>query len=503
MYDLVIRSALIVDGSGEEPFRGDVCVCEGRVVKVKPFSDVDSARGPHDSDEAQLIIDADGMVLCPGFIDAHSHDDFAAFLEPRLPFKVLQGVTSEVVGNCGIGAAPFPGAEAWFEKLHPGAIIPDYQDYRGYFRRLDEVAPSVNIAVLAGHGALRHSGAPGAARRLERHELNLVSRACEEAVEAGVIGISAGLIYEPGIHASLDELSELCRIVGKSAPLFAVHLRSEADGLLDAVEEAIEISDRAEVGLQLSHHKAHGRNNWGRVRESLALVDEARARGRDVWLDQYPYAAGSTLLKAVMDRGGLDGGPALGHLEPADIVIASCPARPALEGRNLQQLSEEWAVSPQHAAQMTLRAEAGTWVVVHAMSEADVTSVMQHPATMIGSDGLPTIGGRPHPRLWGTFPRVLGVYCRERGALSLQTAVQKMTSLPARRFGLSERGEIRHGYHADLVLFRPEEIGAGASYEEPRRAPTGIVGVWVNGQRTVIDGEHTGARAGRALRRGC
>ncbi len=292
MYDLVIRSALIVDGSGDEPFRGDVCVRAGRVAKVKPFSVSTSPRAQQDLDEGQCIIDADGMVLCPGFIDAHSHDDFAAFLEPLLPFKVLQGVTSEVVGNCGIGAAPFPGAEAWFEKLHPGVIIPDYRSYRGYFSRLDEAAPSVNIAVLAGHGALRQAGAPGAARNLTRQEISLVSRACDEAVEAGVIGMSAGLIYEPGIHASLDELSELCRVVGKSAPLFAVHLRSEANGLLDAVREALEISDRAEVGLQLSHHKAHGRNNWGRVRESLALVDEARGCGRDVWLDLVSLCGG-------------------------------------------------------------------------------------------------------------------------------------------------------------------------------------------------------------------
>lgn len=501
MYDLVIRSALIVDGSGGEPFRGDVCVRAGRVVKVKPFSRSDTSLTSGEVDEAHVMIDASGMVLCPGFIDAHSHDDFAAFLDPALPFKVLQGVTSEVVGNCGIGAAPFPGAESWFEKLHPGVVLPDYEDYRGYFARLDDAAPSINIAVLAGHGALRQAGAPGAARSLLREELIAVSRACDEAVQAGVIGLSAGLIYDPGVHASRDELSELCRLVGKSAPLFAVHLRNEADGLLEAVNEALEISERANVGLQLSHHKAHGRNNWGRVSQSLSLVDAARARGRDVWLDQYPYAAGSTLLKAVMDRGGLEGGPALGHLEPEDIVIASCPADPTLEGMNLRELSEQWRVSAQNAAKRILEAELGTWVVVHAMSEADVTQVMKHPATMIGSDGLPTVGGRPHPRLWGTFPRVLGHYWRDRGVLSLEEAVQKMTSLPARRFGLVERGELRVGYHADLVLFRPEAIGAGASYDEPRRAPTGIVGVWVNGERTARDGIHTGARAGRTLRR--
>lgn len=495
MYDLVIRGAQIVDGSGALPFLGDLAVSGERIADLKPVTE----GGEHL--EGNVVVEAGGQVLSPGFIDVHSHDDFAAFLTPELPFKLLQGVTSEVVGNCGIGAAPFPGAEDWFRKLHNAAALPGYGSYEGYFRCLEETGCSLNLAVLAGHGALREAAAPGAKRRLTGRELLRLTRGIEEAAEAGVIGLSAGLIYEPGVFADAEELTELARAMGKRAALFAVHLRSEADGLIEAVQEALELSEKAEVGLQLSHHKAHGRNNWGRVHDSLALIDEARARGRDVWLDQYPYAAGSTVLQAVLDRGGLSGGPALGHLEAEDIVIASCPAEPEIEGWDLARCAAHWGMSPQRAAEHIVTLDSGTWCVVHAMSEQDVETVMSHPATLIGSDGLPTTGGRPHPRLWGTFPRVLGHYCRERNLFGLATAVRKMTALPAQRFGLQQRGELRTGYFADLVLFDPERIAPGSSYETPREAPVGISGVWVNGTKTVWQGAHTQARAGRALRR--
>lgn len=496
VYDLVIRGARIVDGSGELPFLGDLAVVGERIADVKPVTD------GQDPLEGNVVVEAEGQVLSPGFVDVHSHDDFAALLTPELPFKLLQGVTCEVVGNCGIGAAPFPGAKDWFRKLHCEAPLPDYSTYEGYFRHLEETGCSLNLAVLAGHGALRETAAPGARRPLTEAEMCSMKKGVEEAAVAGVIGLSAGLIYEPGVFADSMELAELAREMGQAAPLFAVHLRSEADGLLEAVEEALQVSEAANVGLQLSHHKAHGRNNWGRVRESLLMVDEARAQGRDVWLDQYPYAAGSTVLQAVLDRGGLSGGPALGRLEASDIVIASCPAEPQIEGWDLSRCASHWETSPQRAAERIVALEPGTWCVVHAMSEEDVETVMRHPATLIGSDGLPTSGGRPHPRLWGTFPRVLGHYCRERDLFALALAVRKMTALPAQRFGLTGRGELRSGHFADLVLFDPELVAAGSSYEAPREPPCGITGVWVNGSKTVWRGKHTQARAGRALRRG-
>ena len=278
VYDLVIQNASIVDGTGTPAFVGSVAIHQGRVARVSPGSE------PQINGRETLL--AQGLVLCPGFIDVHAHDDFAVLEEPEVPWKVLQGVTTVVVGNCGIGAAPFPGAEDWFEKLHPGAERPTYSDYRGYFDAIDEASPSLNVASLAGHGALRNAVAPGSRCALGPHEARKLEGEVARALDAGVCGVSAGLIYEPGVFADESELLGVLRVAKDAAPLFAVHLRSEADELLSAVSEAIRICAQAGVGLQLSHHKAHGRNNWGKVKQSLSLVEAARKSGLDVWLDQ-------------------------------------------------------------------------------------------------------------------------------------------------------------------------------------------------------------------------
>ncbi len=490
MFEVVFSRVSLVDGSGEPRRTAWVGLENERIQAVSDTPLV-----------GREMIDGLGKILSPGFIDVHSHDDFAALFEPELPFKVLQGVTSEIVGNCGIGAAPFPGAEDWLEKLHPGADVPGYSDYTGYLLALEATRPSLNLGVLAGHGALRRAVAPEVRGPLSTKQRGQMRDELSRALESGVLGMSAGLIYEPGVHSDEEELVELCQRLAPEAPLFTVHLRSEADGLIEAVEEALRIARRAGVGLQLSHHKAHGRNNWGLVKQSLKLVEEARERGEDVWLDQYPYAAGSTIFRAVMDRGGLRGGRALGVLLPRDIFIASSPSSPSLEGKSLEELAVRWEVEPERAAERVLEESPGCWVVVHAMDEKDVQAVMMHPATLFGSDGLPTPGGRPHPRLYGTFPRILGHYCRVLGILSLEEAIAKMTSRCAARFGLRDRGIIREGAFADLVLFDEHEVDAKSTYEDPRQPPSGIFGVWVNGVRVVENGVHTKARPGRVLRR--
>jgi N-acyl-D-amino-acid deacylase len=494
VYDAVIQNASIFDGTGAPAFVGSVAIHEGRIARV--FADSEQLINGRETLRAQ------GLVLCPGFIDVHAHDDFALLAEPEIPWKVLQGVTTVVVGNCGIGAAPFPGAEDWFEKLHPGAQRPSYSEYGGYFDAIDEARPSINVASLAGHGALRNAVAPGNRHALSTQESRKLEREVARAIEAGVLGVSAGLIYEPGVFADEKELVSVLRVAKQKAPLFAVHLRSEADQLLQAVQEAIRVSTGAGVSLQLSHHKAHGRNNWGKVQQSLLLVEQARQDGLDVWLDQYPYTAGSTIFEAVMARGGFRGGPALGQLAASDVVIASSAIEPSWEGKSVAQLAQRWGVNEESAAERILRTDPSIWVVVFAMSEADVRQVLTHPFTLIGSDGLPTKGGRPHPRLFGTFPRILGHYVREQNLLSFTEAVAKMTSRSATRFGISRRGEIREGYWADLVLLDPRTVGTSATYEDPTLPPCGISGVWVNGVRTVQDGLHTGARSGVALRRG-
>lgn len=487
--DWVIRGARVYDGISREPSVFDVAIVNDRIASIGV-----------DLPAASREVAGAGLCLAPGFVDVHSHDDFVLFLEPRLPFKALQGVTTEIVGNCGIGPAPSAGSRPWMERFHPGAVFPEFIDTFDYINAVDGAGPSLNVAVLAGHGSLREAAAPGSRGPLSRAERVKLEALYEEAVQAGVVGLSSGLIYEPGCHADEGELSSLLQRGRELAPLYTTHLRNEADHLLPAVEEAIRIAEAAGVGLQLSHHKAHGRNNWGRVKDSLALVDGALARGLDVALDVYPYTAGSTILSAIVD--GLGGSSRLGTLDPGDVVVATMSGHEGLEGSSLADLMRLWSMSKEAAAAEILRLDPGAWVIIHAMSEDDVETVIRHPRTLFGSDGIPTTAGRPHPRLCGTFPRVLGHYTRERGLLELGETIRRLTSVAAARFGLVDRGEVRPGAFADLVLFDADAVLDRATYEDPRQPPLGIEAVWVNGRRVVAGGQHTGERPGRALRRG-
>jgi N-acyl-D-amino-acid deacylase len=494
-YDLMVRGGTVYDGSGAPGIRADVGVRGDRIVAV---GDVPQRGG--------LELDATGLAVTPGFIDVHSHDDFAVLLEPEMSFKVMQGVTTDVVGNCGLGVVPFETALRAFRGMAPGADPPPWDSFTGYLRRVDETGPSCNVAVLVGHGSLR-TGAMGAEQRASRHdELERMRAWVREGVEAGAVGLSTGLIYEPGRYAGTEEVIALARELGPAGGLYATHMRNEADGLLDAVAEAIRIGEASGVPVQISHHKASGQDNWGKVRGSLRLIDEARARGLDVTADQYPYTAGSTLLKAVADNGAFrsdSSGGGVGHLPAAQVLIASAPAHREWEGRRLAELGERWGLDDESAARRVLEAEGeACFVIVFSMDEADVRTVMAHPTTMIGSDGVPAAGSKPHPRLYGCFPRVLGHYVRDERVLDLATAVHRMTGMPAAKFRLADRGVIRPGAFADLVVFDPARIRDAATYDDPRRFPEGIRAVYVNGTAVARDGVHTGARPGRALRRG-
>jgi N-acyl-D-amino-acid deacylase len=339
----------------------------------------------------------------------------------------------------------------------------------------------------------------------EPHELERMRAWVREGVAAGAVGLSTGLIYEPGRFARTEEVVALARELGGPAGgLYATHMRNEADGLLDAVREAIRIGDEAGVPVQISHHKASGRRNWGRVRESLRLIEHARARGLDVTADQYPYVAGSTSLNAVMQNGAFrsDSPGGLGQLAADQVLISSAPRHPEWEGQTLAALAQEWDLGAEPAAERIVAGEGDAcFVVVFTMDEADVRTVLAHPTTMIGSDGVPT-GGKPHPRLYGCFARVLGHYVREEAVLDLPTAIHRMTGMPAAKFQLRDRGILRAGAFADLVVFDPERIADVATYGEPRRSPHGIRAVYVNGVAVAQQGVHTGARPGRGLRRG-
>ncbi len=493
-FDVLIRGAQLFDGTGS-PARGADLGIEGERL---------AAVGSLDAATAALELDASGQAVAPGFIDVHTHDDFAALVVPDMGFKLRGGVTTCVVGNCGFGPAPFAEARAMAEAFTPGLSLAPYDGTRGYLERVEETEPGVNIAALAGHGTIRLAVLGREARAPEGRELEAMKAWVREAGDAGALGLSTGLIYEPGRYAETDEIAELAAELRGSGALYATHMRDEGAGLLDSVREAIAIGESADLPVQISHLKASGRENWGRVVEALALVEAAQKRGQTVFVDQYPYTAGSTVLRAVIQNEAFDpaqtsGG--IGAVRPDDVVVASAVGHPEWEGQSIAALAEGFRLPPQEAAERIERDAPGATVVLHMMSEDDVETVMRHPATMIGSDGIPTLAGKPHPRLYNTFARVLGHYARDRGLFPLETAIHRMTGFAAQTFGLGDRGTLAEGAFADLVVFDPQRVIDRGTFEHPNRYPDGIEHVFVNGRHAVRHGALTEARGGRALRR--
>jgi len=485
-FDLVVRHGRLYDGTGAAPVAGDVAVLGDRIEQVGVVTE----RGA-------VEVDAQGLAVSPGFIDVHTHDDFAVVLDPEVRFKTLQGVTSEVVGNCGMGAAPYRVASFVADAFHPGRALPEWEGYSGYLDHFAADPASLNVAALVGHGTVRGTVIGGDARPPAAAELGRMRGLVREGLDAGAVGYSSGLIYDPGRHADTDELVALAEELADGGGLYATHMRDEGEGLLGAVAEAISVGERAGVPVQISHHKAAGKPAWGLVSRSLRLLEEARARGVRVTADQYPYTAGSTILRAVVQNA-----ERLGTEDKRgdNVVVVGAPSQPEVEGKSLAALANAWGCDAVTAAERVLERDPNAWAVMHSMDEDDVCTVMRHPTTMIGSDGIPTDGGQPHPRLYGTFARVLGHYVRE-GVLTLEEAVHRMTGFPAATFGLEGRGRLAPGAYADLVVFDPARIADVSTYESPRHHPAGIHHVFVNGSAVVRDGEHTGARPGRALRR--
>jgi N-acyl-D-amino-acid deacylase len=493
-YDVLIRNAQVYDGSGAPPAESDVALESDRIART----------GSLDGCSAKLEIDATGLVLSPGFIDVHTHDDFAALLHPDMGFKSRGGVTTCIVGNCGFGAAPFAEAVDMLGKLVPSAQITPYEGYAGYAAALESITPGVNIGVLAGHGTIRKAAVGSIDRTLTDQEMSAMKALLQEALDAGVFGISSGLIYDPGRYAGTDELAELASVMRGTGALYVTHMRNEGSGLLDSVSEAIEIGARGGVGVQISHHKARGRESWGLVKNSLKLIEDAQRRGEDVHADQYPYTAGSTSLQTVLENGAFAEESQFGEMRtipPDDVFIASAPGHPEWEGRSIADLSVAFNQSARAVAEMVLGEAPGMTVVMHMMSEDDVQFVMRHPSTMIGSDGIPTLEGKPHPRLYNSFARVLGHYSRDLELFDLSTAIYRMTGFPAQKFGLRDRGQVKEGAFADLVLFDPATVIDKGTYDDPNQYPVGIRQVFVNGGRAVLDDVVQERRHGQVLRR--
>lgn len=484
--DLAIRGARILDGSGGPAVAGDVEVGEGRIQRI-------GSAGP-----ARTELDGTGLVLAPGFVDTHTHDDGALLAHPGMEFKLAQGCTTVVIGNCGFSAVPNrPQREAApaAGSLFPG-LPTDWTDLDGYGAALARARPAVNAVALVGHNTMRALAMGDEERAPTGAELDRMRAWTERALEQGACGLSTGLIYRPGRYSATEEIVAIARPLGPRAALYATHMRDEGERLLEAVEEALEIGREVGCPVQISHHKAAGPANWGRVADSLARIDRANAAGADVALDVYPYTAGSGPMAEYFHPDRIP--PGLGAI----LMIASCPAFPRYEGRMVGEIAKDEGVDDVEVIRRILTAPGAERVIcIHfVIDEADIETNLRHPRMMVGSDGIPDLGGRPHPRLYGTFPRVLARYVRERGVLPLEEAVRRMTSLPCERFGLLERGRVAEGQWADLVLFDPERVRDTATYEDPKREPEGIAAVIVNGEVAYRDGRHTGVGAGRLLR---
>ncbi len=491
--DLAIRNVRILDGTGGPSRLGDVTVSGDRIVAVDDETGTRTGAGS-DADTAPVELDGEGLCLSPGFVDVHTHDDGALIRHPGMEFKLAQGCTSVVIGNCGFSAAPAVEGET-----EPSGLIglrPTWTDLAGFFDAATEAKPAVNAVALIGHNSIRRLVMGNERREPTDAELEEMKRHVALAMEQGACGFSTGLIYEPGRYCATEEVVELAREAATRGGIYASHIRNEGDRLIEAVDEAIFIGQEAGLPVQLSHHKAAGPANWGKVTESLARVDEANGNGADITLDVYPYTAGSGPMAQYFNLDRLDPGLA------AVIRFASCPAFRSYEGRMAVDVAEEQGVEPVDVIRQVLTAPEGdrTICIQFIIDENDIETNLQHPLMMVGSDGVVDLRGQPHPRLFGTFPRVLAHYVRDRGVLTLEEAVRRMTQLSCQRFGLVDRGVIAEGMFADLVLFDPERVADTATYDDPKQEPLGIEAVIVNGEVAYRSGAHTGVGSGRMLR---
>ncbi len=516
MYDILFENARVLDGTGAPWFLADVAVKDGFIVKVG------SLKAP-----ATLKVDASGKYIAPGFIDAHSHSDQALVTNPTADSKIMQGVTLEVIGQCGSSAAPRDLTDSSRdEALGDDEPAKKWTDMASYMEVLESNGVSLNVAPLVGHGTVRRQVMGVERRPPTPDELSRMKALVHEAMKQGAFGMSTGLIYIPGTYAATAEVTELAKVVAENSGMYFTHMRNEGPRLLEALDETISIGFEAGVPVQISHFKTMGQANWGKVKEAISKVEEARANGLDITADQYPYIASSTGLSSTIGGGIWAEGHAKATERLADpgekqkiladlsnrnnwdkLVIASLEneSDQRFIGKSVSEAAEMLDISPAEAAIGLLERNLGVVQIVNfAISEEDVQTVMSVPWVMAGSDGsafnAKTAKGQPHPRSYGTFARILGVYVRELGLLRLEDAVRKMTSLPAMRLGLQDRGIIREGMRADLVLFDADEVKDRATFIEPHQYAAGVEYVIVNGVPVVEKGVHNGNRPGMVLR---
>lgn len=530
-FDLVIRNARIVDGTGNPYYLAHMAISQGRIVKIDRRVDPGGA---------EKIIDAEGMVACPGFFDTHSHDDAYLIAKPNCDDKVLQGVTTEVIGNCGYSLAPLSDEHHAdlrnILRIIGGDHMPEHvwgmRSFADYLAELERVKPGMNVVPLVGHAAIRIAVMGMEQRDPTETELGEMKRLTAKAMEEGAFGLSAGLIYVPANYAKTKEIIELVRIVGQYHGLYTTHLRSEGDDVMQAIDEALSIGQAGGVPVVISHHKVLGRDNWGRSVKTLQKFEEARAGGQEVVCDQYPYTAGSTYLAALLPPSIQAGGyeayceklkapnlrrVVVNQIENENrgqwenmikaagfegVVISIAQKHREYIGKSIAEIAKFEGKDPYDVFFDLLVEEGeGVGVILHYMDEQDVQRILKSPLAMVGTDGFPDFGeSKVHPRQTGTFPKILSRYVREKGLISLEEAIRKMTSLPAQTFRIKKRGLHKEGFDADIVIFDPDTVLDRATFDDPRQKPEGIVWVLINGEVAVEEGRVTGEARGKVLR---
>jgi len=521
-FDLLLENARVFDGTGGPWFRADLGV----------NGDTIDAMGALGGARATVEIDCADAAVAPGFIDAHSHSDLLVFEDPSIAPKLMQGVTTELLGQDGIAAAPIRPEHKADWRRHLSGLLGNpelewsWSTFEEYLAALDAASPGTNLACLVPHGNLRLWAMGMEDRRADRAELKEMISLLRQCLEAGAVGFSTGLIYPPCSYADEDEMAALCAELVDYGGFIVVHMRNEDAMVFEALDEMLRVSERSGAPLHISHLKVAGRPQFGKAKELLGRIERARERGLEVTFDQYPYTAGSTMLFAILPEWLQEGGPdaMIERLRDAgvreritaeiakrgsstvaitDIRVASVGSEENrhLEGKNLLEVAEALDKPLIDAVcDLLIEEDLNVSMILFIADEDDVRTILEHPLHIPCTDGL--LGGKPHPRLYGTFPRILGHYCRELGVLELPEAIRKMTSAAAARLGLPDRGIVRPGMKADLVVFDPDRVIDTSTYDEPRRYPEGILHVFVNGRHAVKDGRLLEANAGRVLRRG-
>ena len=525
MYDVVIRNGKVINGAGNPWFPADVAVSGGKIVKI----------GKTGEAEAHKVIDASGQCVTPGFIDGHSHSDLYIIANPKAEQKAMQGITTENVGLDGLSLAPIEekDIETWKAHLsglggNPG-LEWTWRSFGDYLDAIDKAKPSINACSYVGLGAIRlkvmgMGDEPAGANDIEKMKVET-----QKAMEEGARGVSTGLIYPPCVYQSTEEMVEMCKVSQRYGGIFDVHMRSESEGLMKSIDEVLEIGRLSGIPVHITHFKSMGRKNFGRAAEALEKLDKARQDGIDVTIAQYPYIAGSTMLHAILPPWLHKKGPEklvdtlknerasvhkdiyenmnwenfLRNITWDDIFVSSVEseANKRYEGKTISQIASMMKLDdPLDAAcDLLIQENLAVGMVSFSMDEGDVVNIMKHPTTCFITDGL--LGGsKPHPRVYGTMPRILGRYVREQKILSLEDAVRKMTSASAQRLGLQSKGLIAENFDADIVVFDPDTVIDKATFEEPRQFSDGISWVLVNGQVVVENGKHTGAGPGKTVR---